>query len=133
MALAPLNKLNVGNLTTYYHFVNKQICFFSEFPGNFIIGPCVSEYNSSNQKCLRKYNTVTKTNYFFRPLHRFSHSPVNFTMVSSKPEMKSIQKAGDGNRTHMTSLEGWSFTIKLHPRVAGPPNAICRVWEPQAL
>ena len=26
------------------------------------------------------------------------------------------QKAGDGNRTHMTSLEGWGFTIKLHPR-----------------
>ena len=24
-------------------------------------------------------------------------------------------KAGDGNRTHVTSLEGWSFTIKLHP------------------
>ena len=24
--------------------------------------------------------------------------------------------AGDGNRTHVTSLEGWSFTIKLYPR-----------------
>ena len=23
--------------------------------------------------------------------------------------------AGDGNRTHMASLEGWSFTTKLHP------------------
>lgn len=23
--------------------------------------------------------------------------------------------AGDGNRTHVTSLEGWGFTIKLHP------------------
>jgi hypothetical protein len=23
--------------------------------------------------------------------------------------------AGDGNRTHDISLEGWSFTIKLHP------------------
>ena len=27
------------------------------------------------------------------------------------------KKAGDGNRTHMASLEGWSFTIKLHPQV----------------
>ena len=27
------------------------------------------------------------------------------------------KKAGDGNRTHMASLEGWSFTIKLHPHV----------------
>ena len=26
------------------------------------------------------------------------------------------KKAGDGNRTHVTSLEGWSFTIKLHPQ-----------------
>ena len=24
-------------------------------------------------------------------------------------------KAGDGNRTHLTSLEGWCFTTKLHP------------------
>ncbi len=31
--------------------------------------------------------------------------------VFSPPE-----KAGDGNRTHMTSLEGWSFTTKLHPQ-----------------
>ncbi len=23
--------------------------------------------------------------------------------------------AGDGNRTHATSLEGWSSTIELHP------------------
>jgi hypothetical protein len=26
-----------------------------------------------------------------------------------------IETAGDGNRTHITSLEGWSFTIKLRP------------------
>ena len=25
--------------------------------------------------------------------------------------------AGDGNRTHATSLEGWDSTIELHPRV----------------
>jgi hypothetical protein len=25
--------------------------------------------------------------------------------------------AGDGNRTHVASLEGWSFTIKLHPQI----------------
>ncbi len=24
--------------------------------------------------------------------------------------------AGDGNRTHVISLEGWSFTIKLRPQ-----------------
>ena len=29
---------------------------------------------------------------------------------------KTYETAGDGNRTHMTSLEGWGFTIKLRPR-----------------
>ena len=26
--------------------------------------------------------------------------------------------AGDGNRTHVASLEGWSSTIELHPHAA---------------
>ena len=26
-------------------------------------------------------------------------------------------RAGDGNRTHVSSLEGWCSTIELHPRV----------------
>ena len=25
--------------------------------------------------------------------------------------------AGDGNRTHVISLEGWSSTIELHPQI----------------
>src|SRR5688500_6474677 len=29
-----------------------------------------------------------------------------------------IRRAGDGNRTRTTSLEGWSSTIELHPRGA---------------
>ena len=28
-----------------------------------------------------------------------------------------IKKAGDGNRTHVSSLEGWCSTIELHPQV----------------
>ena len=31
-------------------------------------------------------------------------------------ELKAQNGAGDGNRTHATSLEGWSSTIELHPR-----------------
>ena len=27
-----------------------------------------------------------------------------------------INGAGDGNRTHVISLEGWSSTIELHPQ-----------------
>ena len=26
-------------------------------------------------------------------------------------------EAGDGNRTHATSLEGWNSTIELHPQM----------------
>ena len=35
-----------------------------------------------------------------------------------KTELSRIQgtkKAGDGNRTHVSSLEGWCSTIELHP------------------
>src|SRR5690242_12129048 len=31
-----------------------------------------------------------------------------------------INRAGDGNRTHIASLEGWSSTIELRPQ--RPPN-----------
>ena len=30
-----------------------------------------------------------------------------------------IKKAGDGNRTHVSSLEGWCSTIELHPHSIG--------------
>ena len=30
-----------------------------------------------------------------------------------------IKKAGDGNRTHVSSLEGWCSTIELHPHEIG--------------
>ena len=28
-----------------------------------------------------------------------------------------FKKAGDGNRTHVSSLEGWCSTIELHPQI----------------
>ena len=28
-----------------------------------------------------------------------------------------LNKAGDGNRTHVSSLEGWCSTIELHPQI----------------
>ncbi len=33
-----------------------------------------------------------------------------------------ISGAGDGNRTHATSLEGWNSTIELHPHGLLPSN-----------
>ena len=37
----------------------------------------------------------------------YRHSPMFFY----------IGKAGDGNRTHVSSLEGWCSTIELHPQI----------------
>ena len=34
--------------------------------------------------------------------------------------------AGDGNRTHATSMEGWGSTIELHPRPRGPSRVVVR-------
>ena len=33
------------------------------------------------------------------------------------PPRQQFFGAGDGNRTHVTSLEGWGSTIELHPQV----------------
>jgi dihydroorotase len=38
-----------------------------------------------------------------------------------------ISGAGDGNRTHVASLEGWSSTIELHPRLGIDTNPLKEV------
>jgi hypothetical protein len=47
----------------------------------------------------------------------FNHNPLGETGKISKhiSEQGKI-RADDGNRTRMTSLEGWGSTIELHPR-----------------
>ena len=35
------------------------------------------------------------------------------------------KKAGDGNRTHVSSLEGWCSTIELHPHITYSIKAKC--------
>ena len=35
------------------------------------------------------------------------------------PTELQTQRAGDGNRTHVSSLEGWCSTIELHPHACG--------------
>lgn len=39
-------------------------------------------------------------------------------------------RAGDGNRTRVTSLEDWGSTIELRPRAAGSPGCIGSVAVP---
>ena len=38
-------------------------------------------------------------------------------LTTSVPPPQAKAGAGDGNRTHVASLEGWSSTIELHPRL----------------
>ena len=45
--------------------------------------------------------------------------------------------AGDGNRTHAASLEGWNSTIELRPRTSNkcefripqPPGLVNKIWQ----
>ena len=39
--------------------------------------------------------------------------------ILSGQTKKGNKKAGDGNRTHVSSLEGWCSTIELHPHIVG--------------
>ena len=43
-----------------------------------------------------------------------------------------LDGAGDGNRTHVSSLEGWCSTIELHPRNAQNRNRTSdtRIFSP---
>src|SRR5215469_9477488 len=38
--------------------------------------------------------------------------------LDSRPRRRRAGGAGEGNRTPMTSLEGWGSAIELHPRAA---------------
>ena len=48
--------------------------------------------------------------FIFYILNSFAVSRVNTLACQRRCE------AGDGNRTHVSSLEGWCSTIELHPR-----------------
>ena len=44
-------------------------------------------------------------------------SGVRSNQLSYRPTIEKVIGAGDGDRTHDISLEGWSFTTKLHPHI----------------
>ena len=58
----------------------------------------------------------TRTNDLFltkEVLYRLSYVGVNPALTGLNQALKT--GAGDGNRTHTISLEGWGSTIELHP------------------
>jgi hypothetical protein len=55
-------------------------------------------------------------------LHRIGESPsgwfeVDFVGSRERHHAHVAHRAGDGNRTRVASLEGWSSTTELHPHV----------------
>ena len=47
--------------------------------------------------------------------------------LSYKRIIIKLAGAGDGNRTHTTSLEGWDSTIELHPHGCLTPQTSAKV------
>ena len=47
---------------------------------------------------------------------------LSYRRISTLDTPAIISGAGDGNRTHAASLEGWNSTIELHPQNANSPN-----------
>ena len=45
--------------------------------------------------------------------------------MKKPPRQRRCAGAGDGNRTHTASLEGWNSTIELHPHLCAVPFDIC--------
>ena len=43
------------------------------------------------------------------------------------PAELQTHRAGDGNRTHVSSLEGWCSTIELHPHICARENYFSQV------
>ena len=54
-----------------------------------------------------------------RPLLYPAELQTHFNIPFSKGSPYFYGKAGDGNRTHVSSLEGWCSTIELHPHDIG--------------
>ena len=73
----------------------------------------------STESLIKKLRTTSS-----RPGHRTpqTHRPTGHRVLtalgSRTPGPKDCARsgAGDGNRTRMTSLEGWGSAIELHPR-----------------
>ena len=71
----------------------------------------------------------------FEPPTRRLRRPLLYPAELRTQTFKKMLKAGDGNRTHISSLEGWCSTTELHPHTVGVTGfATCDLLIPnQAL
>ena len=91
-----------------------------------LLTKCIIAQQKNNCKCFFYFFAV-----FLRHWRRFlfSHSSLRLKQARkhifwSKKQRALIfktlclnKRAGDGNRTHVSSLEGWCSTIELHPHI----------------
>jgi hypothetical protein len=54
--------------------------------------------------------------------YAWRHPAIFFVALKSCEALAEQDGAGDGNRTRIASLEGWSSTIELHPRLPATSN-----------
>ena len=66
-----------------------------------------------HQRRIKSYHIFSKNaSTFLSILKSFMTSFCLFAYLQGK------KRAGDGNRTHVSSLEGWCSTIELHPHTS---------------
>ena len=81
-------------------------------------------YKEKAQICRNVHSAKFVQNYSCLCIYRLDGSCtfIIFMLKHKKRRMHNIllnKRAGDGNRTHVISLEGWSSTIELHPLIVG--------------
>lgn len=72
----------------------------------------------THQSSFHRGAEPTKANRHQPTSPNFTTQSQQHRQLTAKPPMNHPceARAGDGNRTHVASLEGWNSTIELHPR-----------------
>ena len=81
--------------------------------------PCPPGHSAGAPKGTRTPGLLLRRQLLY-PAELLAHirsSPGLSALSLSRRPAKQKNGAGDGNRTHTTSLEGWGSTTELHPRI----------------
>ena len=99
-----------------------EVFYFSKFKtsngegGIWTLAPLLTTYSLSRGAPSANLGTSPKTERVgFEPTRPCGQTV--FKTASLWPLRYPCTRAGDGNRTHVSSLEGWCSTIELHPHI----------------